>query len=229
MAVADPALLRDIFQWEVRTWSRALRLWEPALEGRPAGTALAIGERDGGLSLWLALKGIAVRCTDLKPLPGTTAVLHQRHGVAHLVSYGSEDATALSAPDASYDIVVFKSVIGALGDRSRQRTAIAEMHRVLKPGGVLLFAENLTGTALHGMLRKRFVQWSSYWRYLVWSADQDLFQPFASMRTMTTGLLANLGRSETQRDLLARADAVLCPMVPKSWHCVVIGVCTKGR
>ncbi|MCB0786041.1 MAG: hypothetical protein KDC02_17775, partial [Flavobacteriales bacterium] len=43
----------------------------------------------------------------------------------------------------------------------------------------------------------------------------------------TTGLWANLGRSEGQRDLLARLDAFWCPLVPGSWHTVLYGAARK--
>jgi len=49
---------------------------------------------------------------------------------------------------------------------------------VLKPGGWLLFAENLKGSMLHRLLRKTFVRWANYWRYLVYRKDLDLFRDF---------------------------------------------------
>lgn len=124
-------------------------------------------------------------------------------------------------------VLAFKSMIGALGDRERQVQSLCEMHRVLKPGGVLLFAENLAGTRMHRWLRKRFVAWDNNWRYLSWPAERELFAPFAKLDVRTTGLLANLGRSEAQSDLLARCDGLLCRAVPARWHTVVYGVATK--
>ena len=102
------------------------------------------------------------------------------------------------------------------------------MHRVLKPGGVLLFAENMSGTVVHAWLRKRFVAWDHYWRYLHVPDDLDLFAPFARVDHGTTGLLANLGRSEAQRGVLARIDGVLCRVTPRRWHYVLYGACFKG-
>lgn len=220
--------LKDIFQWEVRSWSRALAIWTKHLPQHRPATALGIGEREGGLSLWLAALGIEVTCTDLRPFPTETKALHEQYGVQDRIRYQQADATALPIADASYDIVFFKSVIGALGTKEAQAKAIAEMHRVLRPGGVLLFAENLHGTALHGWLRKRYVSWSSYWRYLDYAADRDLFKRFANVHDGTTGLFANLGRSEGQRDLLARVDEVLAPLVPRSQHTIWYGAAIKG-
>lgn len=220
--------LKDIFQWEVRSWSRALPVWTKHLPVHRPATALGIGEREGGLSLWLASNGIDVVCTDLREFPKATEALHERHGVRDRITYQQADATALPFADGSFDIVFFKSVIGALGSKEQQLKAIHEMHRVLRPGGVLLFAENLHGTALHGLLRKRFVSWSSYWRYLDPVADRDLFARFAQMDAGTTGLFANLGRTEVQRDILARLDSVLLSMVLQQSRTIWYGAAIKG-
>lgn len=226
--------LKDIFQWEVRSWSRALPLWSRHLpEHRPI-RALGIGEREGGLSLWLASLGIDVTCTDIGPLPSATEILHQQHGVQERITYGKANALALPYADGTFDIVFFKSVIGALSTKEAQRQAIHEMHRVLKPattdkpGGVLLFAENLHGTALHRWLRKRYVKWNSYWRYLDPVTDRDLFAPFAKLDDATTGLWANLGRTESQRDLLARVDGLLAPLVTARQRTIWYGAAIKG-
>lgn len=223
----QPAL-KDIFQWEVRSWSRALPLWEKHLPVRRPLKALGVGEREGGLSLWLASKGIDVVCTDLGAFPPATRELHDHYGVRDRIGYAQADATALPFPDASFDVVFFKSVIGALGSKERQLKATTEIHRVLKSGGVLLFAENLHGTVLHRWLRKRYVAWNSYWRYLEPNADRDLFAPFRELDDRTTGLLANLGRSEVQRDLLARLDGVIAPLVPAARRTIWFGAATKA-
>ena len=220
--------MREIFQWEVRSWSRALPLWEEYIPAERPLRALGIGEREGGLSLWLAANGIDVVCSDLHEFPQATRALHERNGVQQHITYAKADATALPFPDGSFDIVFFKSVIGALGSKEKQVRAIHEMHRVLKHGGVLLFAENLHGSPLHRWLRKRYVAWDHYWRYLDPVADRDLFAPFAEVEDRTTGLAANLGRTEGQRDLLARFDALLAPLAPERQRTIWFGVALKG-
>ncbi len=222
---------RDLFfQWEVRSWSRALPLWEGHLRAltneRPH--ALALGERDGGLSLMLAECGASVVCSDLHGPTQRAKDLHAAQGWRQHISYEAINALDIPKPDSSFDVVAFKSMIGALRTKERQAQAIREMHRVLKPGGVLLFAENLHGTSLHGWLRKRFVAWDAYWRYLDVNNDRDLFASFARLDDATTGFLANLGRSEAQRNVLARFDGLVMPMVPVGMRTIWYGAAIKG-
>ncbi|MBK9763150.1 MAG: class I SAM-dependent methyltransferase [Flavobacteriales bacterium] len=219
--------LKDIFQWEVRSWSRALPIWQRNLPKERPLKALGIGEREGGTTLWLALEGADVVCTDLRPFPTRTKEMHLEYGVSDRVTYSEADVLELPFPDNSFDVVIFKSVIGALSEKQRQVKALEEIHRVLTPGGVLLFAENLHGTRIHRWLRKRFVKWDHYWRYLDPITDLDLFAPFSRIETHTTGLFANLGRTEFQRDLIARIDPILLPMVPTRWHSILIGAAFK--
>ena len=56
----DDALIRAAIGWDVRNWSRALAFWQRHLDDSHPRRALALGERGGGLSLWLASQGIEV-------------------------------------------------------------------------------------------------------------------------------------------------------------------------
>lgn len=223
----NPQLQKDIFQWDVKSWSNALPFWQKQIDLYQPKTALAIGEREGGLSLWLALQGIQITCSDLNAFPPHTAELHANYGVSDKIVYEEQDATNLKCADNTYDLVIFKSVIGALSKKELQRRAINEMHRVLKPGGMLLFAENLRSTQVHAHLRRRFIPWDKYWRYLHLKEDQDLFSAFRKVDCRSYGLLAALGRSAAQRNILAGFDKLLCPITPATWHYIMYGCCLK--
>lgn len=79
--------INDIVQWDVKSWSRALFMWSSELELSAEMWALELGGRQGGLSLWLALKSVHVVCSDLTDVRDTASVLHEKHDVIHLVEY----------------------------------------------------------------------------------------------------------------------------------------------
>ena len=57
----------DIVQWDVATWKHALHFWTGGTPALDSKTGLELGSRDGGLSLFLALKGCRVVCSDHSP------------------------------------------------------------------------------------------------------------------------------------------------------------------
>ena len=132
----------DIFDWDVRTWSRAIDIWEKEIDGEKH--CLEIGANRGGLSLWLALNGHNVLCTDIDNPKERAAPIHSKHQVDHLINYAALDILDLALQveqspadsghpnnlsrtqlgrsriarpaDSSlelYDLIIFKSVLGA--------------------------------------------------------------------------------------------------------------------
>lgn len=160
--------VKDILQWDVKSWSVALRFWESRVDWDRVDTVLELGGKGGGLSLWAALKGKKTVCSDIKDVKISASALHEKYGVGHLVEYRDIDATDI--PYENYfDLVVFKSVIGAVGrvnGIASQQKAFDQIHKVLRPGGVLIFAENLTASALHRKLRGRDTSWAGTWKYV---------------------------------------------------------------
>lgn len=232
---ALPALegraLADVIEWDVRNWSRALRFWKrhSSLDISRC-RALEIGSRGGGLSLWLALQGAHVVCSDVKGPNERAVEKHARYGVSRLITYECIDARDIPYAN-QFDLVVFKSVLGALGSREDQgqTRAIAQMHKALKPGGELFFAENLAGSWLHVMLRRHLVSWGRRWQYVGPDEVTELMAPFADVTWAATGFLGTLGRSERQRSALALMDELLFnALVPSRWRYIGVGVARKA-
>ena len=227
----EQRLLRDIFEWDVVNWSPALGFWARHLDGLwESAEALEIGARYGGLSLWLALNGARVVCSDVAEPVDSGRDMHKRYNVAGRIRYEMIDARSIPYRN-KFDIVTFKSVLGGVrgrcGDQA-QDDIIASIHRALKPGGVLLFIENLDGCALHRVLRQRFVKWGSTWKYLRVDEVEPLLARFASLDWITSGFAGCFGRSEGQRRVLGNLDRfLLTRFVPRSWHYVFIGVATR--
>jgi ubiquinone/menaquinone biosynthesis C-methylase UbiE len=91
------------------------------------------------------------------------------------VEFEVGDATALKEPDASYDKVVAIRVIINLGEWERQRVALLECARTVRPGGLLLLSEaTLQGWHRLNKLRREWglpdIPMPSFNQYL----DQDL-------------------------------------------------------
>jgi SAM-dependent methyltransferase len=227
---SDTQVLKDCLQWDVKTWAAALRFWRPALSTLDDAQVLDLGARDGGLSLYFALLGHHVVCSDLRGPSADARALHQRYGINGRVRYAAVDATRIAFPDNCFDVVCFKSVLGGVGHGGRydrQQQAAAEMHRVLRKGGLLLFAENSTGSHMHQFLRRRFVKWAQGWRYLALTEVADLFAPFTTIRTECHGVLASFGRTERQRSILHGADVVLDAVLPDRCKYMIAGVAVK--
>ncbi len=226
----DKQLLTDIVQWDIRNWSQALEFWDRNVDWDSVHTCLELGARDGGLSLWLGLKNKAVVCSDLENNRPWALVHHKKYNLDSRIEYATIDATAIPYEN-HFDIVTFKSVLVNVGwgdNRQRQQTAIDQIYKALKPGGKLLFAENLTGSLLHRFVRKRCVHWGAWCRYVTTDEMRTFLQRFSRCEMRTTGVLGVFGRTERQRSILSAMDqALLNRVTPERWRYLVYGIATK--
>jgi SAM-dependent methyltransferase len=223
----NPSIIKAIIQWDIRNWGKAIPFWKPFLPLTSGKKAAAFGEREGGLSLWLAMNGFEVECSDYDPPKAIPFPLHEEHYVVEKINYSQQDITSINFEDNQFDVVIFKSVIGTLGTKERQQQALDELHRILTPGGYLLFAENLEATRLHRFARKRFTNWGDRWRYIQWKEKGGMLSKFTSVTSDSQGFLATFGRTERQRNFLSRIDQVLAPITPKSWKYILFAACRK--
>jgi hypothetical protein len=234
--MARAKLIQDSIGWDVENWARCLSVWETHSElGTGAANALEVGAdaNNGGISLWLAAKGFDVVCSGLEEPSATMRRLHAEHGVTDAIRY--EKIDVLDIPyTAAFDLVAFKSLLGFFGMGGRdasdlQRTAILNIHRALKPGGELWFAENAAGTKLHSFFRNRFGWSRKGWHYVRPSEMAALLSPFATFDYTTLGVIGRFGWSERQRQVLGTIDRLLCePLTPEAWRYVIAGVARKS-
>lgn len=223
-------LKKDIIQWDINSWSKALAYWEKSTDWSTVYNGLELGGRQGGLSLWLALKGKQTICSDLKDVKNTAEKLHLKYNVSSLVQYQDIDATNIPYEN-HFDIVVFKSIIGGIGSNDNyeaQQKTFNQIYKALKPGGKLLFAENLIASPLHQKLRKKFVNWGSTWRYVSINEIKECLKDFSSYDIKSTGIMGTLGRNESQRNFLSTIDAILLNKIcPDNWKYIAYGIATK--
>jgi SAM-dependent methyltransferase len=193
-------LVKDIMEWDVRNWMNCLQFWLKDLQGVDPASAnvLTVGERNGGLSLWFALQGYSVICSDLTGPTLKARELHRHYGVANRITYANVDLFKIPFEDQAFDVVACKSVIGGLKlvyrdpktrSLDNQSCAVAEIHRVLKPGGVFCGAENLKGTLCHSVLRNWAKKGRIGWRHMTPEELMQLFSPFERVEFQPYGFL----------------------------------------
>jgi SAM-dependent methyltransferase len=231
--------IEEIIGWDIPNWSTALDYWITHTQ-QPIKSiqALEIGTADGGISLWAALQGMNVLCTDLDSVSDKAVQKHHRHGLADRIKYAAVDAMNIPYT-AKFDVVLFKSVLGGVGGiggvmtKENQVKTIQEIYRSLKPGGELWFAENLVASPLHQFFRNQFRRnkykaWGMDWRYITIPEMHEFLADFSDISYTTTGLMGCFGRTPWQWSLLGNLDqAIAARMVPESWRYITIGVARK--
>jgi SAM-dependent methyltransferase len=119
--------------------NKVRKLFGPQVLSNGFGRALEIGAGTGYFSLNLKQAGVIgeLVCTDISP--GMVSALNANASRLGLrdVSATQADAEALPFADRSFDLVLGHAVLHHLPDLDR---SFAEFHRVLAPGGRLLFA-----------------------------------------------------------------------------------------
>ena len=122
-----------------RRWLDGMMLQAPIL---PHHDVLDIAGGTGDVSRWVAKakRPAHIQCTDLVPEMLEVARAHAAHGDFGDVpiDFDVVDAQDIPYADESYDVITMAYGIRNMPDRPR---ALAEMHRVLKPGGALVCLE----------------------------------------------------------------------------------------
>ena len=117
----DKEFMQDVIEWDIKNWWRAISFWEEVypMQDLSGKKVLDIGGRNGGLSLYFALKGADVICSDIREDGFAKArELHKKYNVQQKVTYEAIDATNIPYKEY-FDIICFKSVLGG-GRTERQ-------------------------------------------------------------------------------------------------------------
>jgi SAM-dependent methyltransferase len=130
---------------------------------------LDIGTGDGQLARVAAKAGI--ECVGIDPTFNQVSVAHQRQGGP---SYARAEAASLPFPDDSFDGVLACLVFEHI---SAVDQAIAEVGRVLKPGGRFLFFLNhpLLQTPGSGWIDDHIIE-EQYWRIGPYLTESDVIE-----------------------------------------------------
>jgi SAM-dependent methyltransferase len=221
---SNPEIIKDIIQWDVNAWKYAINFWESKCDINSSKKALELGGRQGGLTLWLALKGIETICSDLNNTEQTASPLHQKYNIKNLIKY--QDINATEIPYKNYfDVIVFKSILGGIGygdNKKAQEQTFNSIYEALKPGGKLLFAENLAASPFHQFFRKKFVNWGTDWRYPRLEELEQWLTKFNKVEFECKGVWATFGRTENQRNILSKFDKALFDHITPNQHRYIV-------
>ncbi len=178
-------------------WAQLIEYWLPIIQEFPkTAKVLTIGERNGGLSLWLALLGYHVTCTDIVDNTEQAQTLHRKYHVADKISYKKLDVVN-DEPDEMYDIILAKSVIGGLKEDRQdaatrnftvQKKAVAHIRSMLRHKGVFLSAENLQGNIVTRGVR-HINNKNKGWRYIEYEELSELFDGYNILQIKTFAIL----------------------------------------
>ncbi|MEJ1978199.1 MAG: class I SAM-dependent methyltransferase [Acetobacteraceae bacterium] len=127
----------EVYEQSMGRWSRRLAEGFIAFAGLNAGDrVLDVGCGTGSLAFRLANAAEGVQVTGIDASPIYVAAARQRIGDAHVV-IEQGDACALPFADASFDRAMTQLVLQFIPDA---RQAVAEMRRVVRPGGTVAAA-----------------------------------------------------------------------------------------
>jgi SAM-dependent methyltransferase len=185
------SFLKDVIEWDVYNWSNTLKVWQPIIEKLPKDAKiLAVGERNGGMSLWLASLGFKVECTDRHPPSPRAMDLHEGYNLQDNISYRVIDIVHDVLPNEQYDLVILKSVFGGLKEdyknpetrtSSVRQKALENIYKSLKSGGYILSADNMKGSKFHQFLQK-VMNKNSGWHYFSIPEILAFFKLFPSVK-----------------------------------------------
>lgn len=228
--------IKDILGWDIINWGRVLSFLENNLPKQKHDlTALELGSGfNGGLSLWLALKGIKVICSGYNKnyvgVSDEAKKAHVKYEVDTLINY--EEINAAKIPYRSkFDIICYKSVLGGIvrnGEIDIAKSISNEIFLALKPGGMVLFLENVTASCLHKVLREKVGSGKNDWHYFTRNELQEIYGIFHSFDYKTYGFTGCFGINEYQRILLGKLDGLIFEnTIPKKWNYILAGVAMK--
>ncbi len=226
MSTITDNAIADIIEWDILNWSQLITYWGPILKKLPpGGKILAFGERNGGLSLWLAMQGFHVECTDRVKPTDAAVEMHKRYGVADRITYGSFDVVNSLDGNNKYDLIIAKSVLGGIKSDYKNATtrtsetrenAIKNIYNLLKPGGYILFAENIQGSILLHQVRKLLGKQKG-WYYFNIADLNNLFKQFSNVEIKTFGVIPTTSKNKYLNRLIFSLNKYLLNIFPPSY------------
>ncbi len=153
----DINIIKYSFNWDFRTWSKALNVWK-VTKTEKSKKVLELGGADNeGLSLYFSSLNYNTTFSSIDKPSEEVKTKHKKWKCHNLINYKQIDALDIQYKN-EFDIICFKSILGGIArdDLSMAEKVISECHTALKPGGFLLCCENLSGSIFHQFARRLF-------------------------------------------------------------------------
>ncbi|MDR2410144.1 MAG: class I SAM-dependent methyltransferase [Bacteroidales bacterium] len=237
--ISETVKITDIIEWDKSNWAKALPFWEQHLKNGGMidetrilenQNVLELGGRRGGLSLWAASLGANVTCSDLENPEKIASSIHNKYPeLRKLIKYESVNALDIHYENC-FDMICFKSVLGRVASihEGADRKMLTQIHKALKDGGRLLFAENLTATSFHMWARKKLRNWGESWKYQCLENLYKLCSEYFDQEYRTVGFVGAFGLNENMKVFLGHIDTVLFDWsLPENRRYIFINFCIK--
>jgi arsenite methyltransferase len=197
------------------------RILVDVLDLKPGERALDIGSGPGLLACDLAaVLGPDGAVVGVDPSESMRAISARRERAAGAapIEFRTGDACALPFPEASFDVAVSTQVYEYVEDMG---TALAEAHRVLRPGGRLLVLDtDWDSVVWHSSEPERMRRVLTAW-------DEHLVDPYLPRRLGR--LLAHAGFAVTHRAVVPILNAGYDPNTYSVSLIAFIAHCVSGR
>lgn len=222
---------KDIIEWDITNWWKFIERIIGSNIVLKDKIVLDLGARNGGLSLFYALNGAKVTCSDLYGPTLQAKQLHRKYKVEGKIEYKKIDATNISKEyNEKFDIITFKSVLGGIHclGKNKQQEMVSSIKRCLRPGGLVIFADNMHASDLHQFFRIHFRKYSTKWKYESEQEVMELFADFKLLDHYYCGVFGCFGLNETLKNFLGKLDTIFFErIIPDHWKYIGVFIYQK--
>jgi ubiquinone/menaquinone biosynthesis C-methylase UbiE len=220
--------LEKYLRWDADTWGIGLQYILGTLQSGNNKKALELGCNYGGMSVCLLHeKNYSIICSDIEDPSEKVINEHPEIKNNKNLTFDIVDGLNIKYADNSFDLIIFKSVLGHITPIEKQQQFINEIYRVLKPGGFFCFLENSKASQLHQFARKNFVKWGNSWRYITIDEMKKFLTQFKSIDVKASGFFTAFVKSGVLHKLAYTVDKICLPFIPLKMRYVLYGIAIK--
>ncbi len=148
--MAEPLDISYFLEWGGKSWEKLLKKGIHYLGSPKDKNLLELGPRNGKMAAYFALQGATVTGLDIREHYLTNARLEAKKWDVN-VDFITYDGDMSFIPDNHFDMVFTKSVLTMNKERDH---LFFHIHRIVKPGGKIVFLENGSGSLLLRLYRR---------------------------------------------------------------------------